>query len=153
MIIAAHTIVGGVAGEWIGNPALAFLIGIVLHFVLDSIPHYDTVEGGCWTWKQIVFTGLDFLLMFYLLFAIVKLPLDRTILNSSFAWGAFGGMVPDLLDNVPFWQKKFRSFQFGKSMNAFHYRIQPKQPSFLYGMATQVAVIFLALLLHFAIIK
>lgn len=153
MIISAHIIVGGVVGEIIDKPIWAFLVGMVLHFVLDSIPHYDRVEGECWGKKQIIFTTIDTLLTLSLIFLIIKLPLDRTILNNSFAWGALGGIFPDLLDNVPFWQKKFRSYKFGYYFNQIHYKIQPKQPSIFLGLLTQAVVIFGALFVHFYFVK
>ena len=41
-------------------------------------------------------------------------------ITSPVAWGALGGVTPDLFDNVPFWSKKFQATRFGKRYHAFH---------------------------------
>jgi len=42
MVLATHAITGGaVATLTPGNPALGFLLGLLSHFLLDSIPHWD----------------------------------------------------------------------------------------------------------------
>lgn len=41
MLFAAHLIVGGTVGQLIGNPIVAFIVGIISHFILDHIPHTD----------------------------------------------------------------------------------------------------------------
>ncbi|MDH2348696.1 hypothetical protein [Bradyrhizobium sp. SSUT77] len=42
MILSTHAIVGGAIASLIPDqPALAFVAGIVSHFVIDAIPHSD----------------------------------------------------------------------------------------------------------------
>lgn len=154
MIITAHVIAGGAIGELVGNPAGAFFLGIILHFILDAIPHYDTVDKiPQFSGRQIIFTTTEILIGILMLLFVIKLPLDRTILNSLFAWGALGGLVPDLLDNVPFWHDKFMSTKFGRSFHHFHHAIHKKQPGFFIGITTQIITIALFLAIHFAIIN
>ncbi|MFA6963455.1 MAG: hypothetical protein WC227_01935 [Patescibacteria group bacterium] len=141
MITTVHVISGGLLGESIGDPFLAFAAGIILHFILDAIPHFDNLlEDGEWTWKQWVFTSADLLLMTSLLI-FLKPELS---LSSPFLWGAFGGLLPDILDNVPFWRKKFRSTYFGGKLRAFHQGIHPKgKQSVFWGAITQIAALTL----------
>lgn len=154
MIITAHLIAGGAAGELVGNPTTAFLTGIILHFILDAIPHYDTVDKiPQFSRRQIAFTSTEIIVGILILIFVIKLPLDRSILNNNFAWGALGGMIPDLLDNVPFWQNKFMATKFGKKFHHFHHAIHQKQPGIVVGMATQIITIALFLAIHFAIVK
>ena len=139
MITTVHVISGGLLGESVGDPFFAFAAGIILHFILDAIPHFDNVlEDGRWTWKQWLFTSVDLLVMILL---IVSLKPELS-LSSPFLWGAFGGLLPDILDNVPFWRKMFRSSYLGGKMHAFHERIHPKkEPGIFWGFATQIAVL------------
>ncbi|HLC44169.1 MAG TPA: hypothetical protein VJK08_03540, partial [Patescibacteria group bacterium] len=93
MILTAHIITSGTVGELIGNPAGAFVVGIILHFILDAIPHYDTVDKiPQFSRRQIAFTTTEIIIGILMLLFVIRLPLNRTILNSAFAWGALGGM-------------------------------------------------------------
>ncbi|MDO8444171.1 MAG: hypothetical protein Q7S80_01540 [bacterium] len=154
MILTAHLIAGGAAGELVGNPAGAFLAGIILHFILDAIPHYDTVDKiPHFSRRQVFFTTTEIIIGILILLFVIKLPLNRSILNSNFAWGALGGLAPDLLDNVPFWEDRFVATKFGRKFHHFHHAIHKKQPGIVVGMATQIITIALFLAIHFAIIK
>ena len=87
MIVTVHVVAGGVIGELVGNPAAAFLLGIISHFILDSIPHFDNLDNECFSPRQIAFTAADFMISFSLLFGVIKLPLNQTIFSSVFFWG------------------------------------------------------------------
>lgn len=41
MTLTAHAAMGAVIGETIGNPFLGFTIAIIIHFLVDIIPHGD----------------------------------------------------------------------------------------------------------------
>jgi len=154
MILTAHIITSGTVGELIGNPAGAFVVGIILHFILDAIPHYDTVDKiPQFSRRQIAFTTTEIIIGILMLLFVIRLPLNRTILNSAFAWGALGGMIPDLLDNVPFWEKRFQATKIGSKFHHFHCTIHKKQPSFFVGMTIQIITIVLFLTIHFAVSK
>ncbi|PIS07769.1 hypothetical protein COT78_01780 [Candidatus Berkelbacteria bacterium CG10_big_fil_rev_8_21_14_0_10_43_13] len=140
-------------GEAVGNPAGAFVVGVISHFILDSIPHFDNLDNECFSPRQIAFTATDLIVAFLLMFFVVKLPLNETIFSSSYAWGALGGFLPDMFDNVPFWKKQFLATRFGKAYHRLHAGVHRKQPSALVGMTTQLVVITLFLAAHFAIIK
>jgi hypothetical protein len=147
MLIASHIIVAGYVGEMIGNPFLAFLVGIIIHFLLDSIPHYDTTDNGKITKRQLALTVTDGFVGIILIVFLLKADLG---LKSPFFWGAFGGIFPDILDNVPFWQKAFRNTVFGKKFHKFHEDIQSVRLAPVPGLLVQaiVIVIFLYLYLH-----
>jgi hypothetical protein len=40
MLALTHAVIGSAAGELVENPSLAFLSGVVLHFIFDKVPHY-----------------------------------------------------------------------------------------------------------------
>jgi len=153
MIISAHMIAGGVLGEAVQNPFVAFFLGIVLHFVLDAIPHFDNLldDDEKWNYKQVIFLILDFILLFVLYFYVLKLPLVSRILNTSFFFGAFGGIFPDILDNVPFWSDKFRNSAIGSRVHLFHDKIQLKKVNPVLGLLTQAIVIYLSIAAYFLI--
>ncbi len=153
MIVTVHVVAGGVIGELVGNPAAAFLLGIISHFILDSIPHFDNLDNECFSPRQIAFTAADFMISFSLLFGVIKLPLNQTIFSSVFFWGALGGFFPDLFDNVPFWKERFIATKFGTRYHKFHENLHHGQPAPLIGLSTQLAVVVLFLVIHFATMK
>lgn len=151
MIVTVHTFAGGVAGEVLQNPFLALLLGIFLHFVLDAIPHYDNTDNSRWTRRQIIFTAVDFIIAGLLLYFVLEIPVSPAAFGSAVFWGAFGGFLPDLIDNVPFWNKQWHSTKIGKKFHKFHDGIHQKQPHFLLGLSIQAAIVLLFYALHFMI--
>jgi hypothetical protein len=144
MIISVHFLAGGVVGEAIGNPFFAFLLGIALHFVLDAIPHFDNVlKNGKWNYKQVIFTALDVAATAWILFVYLK-P-DHNFTN-PLLWGALGGVLPDLLDNIPF--LTVRNTKFGKLLHKFHLKIHAKTPGWIVGSITQIIVVILFVIWH-----
>jgi hypothetical protein len=137
MLFAAHSIIGGVVGSELENPFLAFLAGFVLHFLLDTIPHYDTTDGGKFTRRQIVLILVDAIVGLSIIFFYIK-PAAL-----SFWYGALGGITPDLLDLTPFWSKAFRKTFFGKNFHRFHDVIQSYKVSLFFGLLIQYLAILL----------
>jgi hypothetical protein len=146
MLFSTHAMVAGAVGKYLGNPVLAFLLGIVLHLVLDSIPHYDTTDDGKLTKRQLALVGFDIIVFILLVIFVVK-PMFS--LSNPFWWGAFGGVLPDLFDCVPFWNKSFRRTKFGKKFHRFHDKIQSVKVGPVPGILVQV--LFLAVSIYFLI--
>jgi hypothetical protein len=44
MILITHSVVGAALSGVTGSPVYSFLIGILSHYVLDAVPHYDYVD-------------------------------------------------------------------------------------------------------------
>lgn len=147
MLAANHTIVAGVAGSYIGNPFLAFLVGIIIHFALDAVPHFDTTDDGDITARQLTLIIVDFLIGLLIIFYVMHVKLS---FDSPFVWGAIGGNFPDLLDNIPFWQESFRNSKIGGRIHHFHEiihsKLYDKKP--IQGMLSQYLIIALFVWLY-----
>jgi len=141
MLIAAHSISAGVVGEVIRNPILAFLLGFVLHFVLDAIPHFDTTDDGKFTKRQAVLLAIDGIIG---LVFLVYLYMNSSF-RLSFMAGVFGGLLPDILDNVPWWEEKFRSSKFGSVFHSFHDKIQSIKLKPILGISIQYIIIIISI--------
>lgn len=148
MLAANHTVVAGVVGSYFGNPFLAFLIGIIIHFILDAVPHYDTTDNGKITFRQMVLVIVDFLIGLFIVFYIMHVKLS---FGSPFVWGAIGGNLPDIFDNVPFWNENFRRTKIGKRIHNFHELIHSKvfdrKP--VLGLLSQYLIIALFIWIYF----
>jgi hypothetical protein len=160
MISIAHVLIGGAVGVATGNPVAAFVGGVASHFVADMTPHLDvppsaprTKDGQLvWTpqiWIQVFIdiglAGLISLGLWHSFFGFPKL--------SPFILGAFGGIFPDLVDNVPFWSKKLHRLPGFKQFSLFHngtHRLWEDRFSmrryYLLGIITQVVAVTLSLL-------
>jgi len=150
MIISTHIISGGFAGEMLQNPILAFLVGIISHFILDAVPHTDNfMDGKCrWNCKQTIFTSVDIFLTIGLL---VFLHPALTIHN-SFWWGALGGLLPDLIDNVPILRGYLLKYKIVQKYHAFHEATHLlREPNIILGMLSQVMMIVVFVALYFVV--
>jgi hypothetical protein len=155
MITIAHVLVGGTIGVATQNPALALIGGVASHFVLDMLPHLDVPPGAkrdkdqnlIWEpsiWLQAFGdVGLSAALIAALWYSYYSFPAI-----TPFVIGAFAGFLPDLIDNVPFWNKPFRASKLGRRFHNFHewthitwiYKYPMKRYAWL-GILTQVITI------------
>ncbi len=124
MTLGTHAIVGATLGAIAGNPAGAFVIGFLSHFLLDAIPHWD-YKLGSFEEPAVGVSKLETKVHFNKTFIkdLFKISLDVLIgiigasiiayfatknigglfaaanitLLFSVAFGAIGGMLPDPL--------------------------------------------------------
>ena len=127
MLLSQHMVVGGVIGMAVGNPIVGFGLGFVSHFVLDALPHFDSLPLDKEHWDRIekykgwpkatwVIAIVDLIVTGIICFWL----LSRIASPWLFIWGALGGALPDILNNVPFWKKAFRRTRFGGSFERMH---------------------------------
>ena len=165
MLFTTHSVVGAAAGAATGDPYLGFAAGVLSHHVLDAIPHFDqgtfylersgpqylgmtqisNYRGG--------FSRRDWAMLFIdwavaaAVFGAVfwATPVSRWEL---IVLGAFGGLLPDVVDSSPLWSKKLRA-AFGAvaayhTFHAFfHWTVARKE--FWLGIATQAALLTVSL--------
>jgi hypothetical protein len=76
MFLSAHLLTGMSVGVAVGNPYLAAPLGLVSHYVLDFLPHFegsslrepgDRTEGFK-NWVEWLFVGLDLLFVVFIIF-------------------------------------------------------------------------------------
>lgn len=108
MFISVHAAAATIIGKEIGNPALAFMAGFALHFILDIIPHGDgdfcKRVFGFQThkmseeekFKSMAIYNLldDIVLVFFLLFLFKNFAWAK---DDNVIWAIIGGVIPDLL--------------------------------------------------------
>lgn len=126
MLSFTHLFVGAAVGATTNQPVLALGLGIISHHLLDALPHVDSfakteAEKDIMTTGKMVFAAVEGLSGLAVLTYIVA-QTGGTLLDitSPVAWGALGGVAPDLADNVPLLKEQFRRTKFGKAYHAFH---------------------------------
>ncbi len=154
MLIIPHMLAGAAIGTLVPNPYLAFPLGIASHYALDALPHWDTgqvrkrkADGGVpeqferW---EFPFAALDILfalaLTWYFWQSHGQAP--------GVLAGGLGGLLPDALDNVPFWSPRLRKLPlFAKIASCHewaHYPTLPRRELWL-GIISPTIVVILAL--------
>jgi len=119
MLLSVHTLTGMAVGHLIGGEVptgVVFLAGWASHYVLDAIPHSEqpfgkeeTIDEKWRIWqypRRVFFFALSDSLLaaaLLLIFCFFTGKLDGPIF-----WGGVGAMLPDLIDNVPFWSRSTR---------------------------------------------
>ncbi len=128
MFITVHAAAAAVIGKKVTNPYLAFILGFVLHFVGDIIPHGDEQLGKKFFGLDIsnIFqpeTKLKFMALYgsldacALVIFLLFLFRNFTFANSdSVTWAMIGGILPDIL--VALYQ--LGKFRILKGFSEFH---------------------------------
>lgn len=122
MTIVPHVIIGAAAGSLTDNIWLAFLLGLISHFLADFTPHVEPNHlvskdpDGTKKWSPwlYVFITLEIIFSIFILY----LWRDRADFKFMLA-GALGGLFPDFIANNPFLQK-YRNTPVFKQIFWFH---------------------------------
>ena len=163
MILASHIIVSGLLGATTQNYFLAAAIGLVSHYILDAIPHWDfylspkfyvkaEAEDGKFIkekffWKEAGKIVIDILIGLGLLFIFLK---NLSYINITAVFiSVFFGILPDPLQ-LFYLMTKWRFIKWNFDLQEFvHYSIHSKiDQKFWPGIIIQtiaVALVFLVL--------
>ncbi|MCS6862077.1 MAG: hypothetical protein NZT92_17370 [Abditibacteriales bacterium] len=149
MLATPHLLTGALIGQATGNYPLAFACGVMSHFALDGIPHTEPSTflqdpHACWKWNVRV-AVVDVLLGLALLCYLLPHASHPGIA----AWGALGAVFPDLVSNIPLWQKRIWNTWWGRPFLKFHAWIHYSIPRRYWplGILTQVATVAVVLCL------
>jgi len=144
MMATPHLLAGAAIGRALHKrPALAVTAAFSFHFVLDAIPHLDSndlygVEGG-WSVPEVGIAVADFVFGCVVVLVLTRARSWRTMA----LWGAFFGIVLDIVGVVPPMGPWFVRWQGSAWLDRFHHGIQPDvdPANLLLGFGTQAIVI------------
>ena len=115
MILTTHLLSGAALGANIKNPWLVVILSLILHFILDTLPHGDYLnQKSSWRdfWKVIIDLALGLGIVFIIILS--RDPALQTILN--IAIGIFFSLLPDGTTFLYFFMK----MKFIKPLKTFH---------------------------------
>jgi hypothetical protein len=145
MFLTVHGAIGIIIGQNVQNPFLAFIIGLVSHYLLDLIPHGDTKAPT--KWKNPIHVGFAALIdIFILIIFLLWLGTKVQIINLNTACAFLGAVLPDFLQGFYFISNKkiFKKHQ--AFHNFFHFLIAEKfEWKFYQGLIFQI-IIFIILI-------
>ncbi|MBI4433893.1 hypothetical protein HY632_03900 [Candidatus Uhrbacteria bacterium] len=143
--MSVHAPVGALIGVWVKNPATAFVLGMLSHFLLDLIPHgderlLDHLPPGPRMRRLFLYGGLDAAVMsmgMVALFTPWKAFPEMGVLA-----GAVGGVLPDILQGFRELMPTNRFLHaYYRFHNFFHCEIIRYESPFVVGMLTQLATL------------
>lgn len=127
MLLSQHAIIGAAISVATGNPVAGFFGALASHHILDMVPHIDGAivkkerrfherEDENWPRSTYILAYCDSTLTLLLILILAV----KTNMWELIMLGAFGGSLPDLLDNVPWWKDWFRQTWIGKRWHNLH---------------------------------
>ena len=140
MVITPHMLIGAAIGSQSSNLLVAFGLGLVSHFLLDILPHWDYIDDINFERSVLKKIALDFVL--------------GSVLVLIFAWSynrmavimmaaIFGALLPDFLIAL---SKLFEN-KYLSSWRSFHHKIHIfKKLSFWQGLPATISVILIAIM-------
>jgi hypothetical protein len=151
MIGTGHLLIGGAVGlgtSLLLPPPLAVPValglGILSHHLLDLIPHTDAATFWPDPRKPLPRLILAIVTLEILVGGVLTLVLFLSFHSQlAFIFGALGGLVPDILDEVPLWQERFRRTPLGARWHRWHLRLHcaSMENTWLTGLVIDVVVI------------
>lgn len=101
MLITPHATTGALVGLISQNPVLGFFLGVVSHFVLDALPHFD--QGTLHNYQPgFIPTKLDYLIVYFdIIISIILFVwmFNASGNNISLLSGVVGGVGIDAVCN------------------------------------------------------
>ena len=149
MFLVIHAAAGASLGAQVQNPFLAFILGLISHYILDSIPHGDEKLRQDFEDKHRVkctfIVGLDFVLTIFTIIVITFFDLPANPL--SMASGIFGALLPDFIQLTYFlskhpWLKKISNLH-----DNFHYNNNRFNLGYIRGFFLQAGILVLLFLI------
>ncbi len=165
MILVSHAIIGGSLGRLFQSPLLAFFSGVLSHYAMDAIPHWEYdlksifrdektgkkgVRIGAEFFMDIFSATLDLVAGIVLTFLIFRNANEGADSYISLVAGIIGGIFPDGLQFLHLFIKDEPLATHQKFHNVVHAKLRlTRRP--LVGIPLQVALVTLFVLVSKAI--
>ncbi len=153
MFLTVHAATGAAIGMIVPSVPAAFALGMVSHFLLDRVPHYDppiisgTIRDGVFkhpVMRRFVAISVCDLVAACALTAILRASV-RPVNSWAFASGAFGGILPDLMFGLYRLTNNRWLGIYNRWHEANHFDPKKLPVTFISGMIPQLIALGLAL--------
>ena len=143
VFLSVHASIGGLIGEKITNSQwLAFVFGFLSHFILDMIPHNDSVVIDQEN-KPVLFLRVVLDLIFVFIFMQIWIYSFSLKNNRIFLAGIFGALLPDVIWGI-YEQWKIKGFGWFYKMHNYFHQLFSYQISRKKAIISQIFIIILA---------
>jgi hypothetical protein len=122
MTLSTHVAIGAAIGVLVGQPVLGFALGLVSHFLVDMIPHGDTVLADRFFVHKdkmvpMIYTGVDIVLSLLLVALMVAIKPEH-VGNGTLLAAVAGSVFPDALVGIA---KLWKTNTLLKAYDKFHF--------------------------------
>jgi len=133
---------GAAIGAHSPNVWAAFCFGLVIHYLLDSLPHWEYLDSLKVSNKSKMFIKIssDFIIGIIVVFVLIWDYPQKLIIISAL----IGSLLPDIIEflYINFKIKLFRP------LSLFHHKIHYyKKVSFLKGSISQIIIVIISVIL------
>ena len=146
MIIAPHFLAGAAAARYIDEPLLLFAAVILIHIILDLIPHWDYVKSKDGLGKKAHYVALDLAVGPLIILSALFIAGETNIWKIS--WYMLGGIlanIPDFLTLLFIFLPKSKIL---KTIFDLHQKLHIiKDPDWKIGIPPQIAIVIISLFL------
>ncbi|MFH1671439.1 MAG: hypothetical protein ABH889_01520 [Candidatus Portnoybacteria bacterium] len=141
MVITPHMLVGAAVGIHSNNIGMAFLFGLISHYIVDLLPHWEYMDQiSISSKKDFLKIFLDFIIGSLIVLILVWDYPGRMAIG----FAIIGSLLPDIL---LFLDSRFKS-KFLKYHREYHHKIHYfKYLSFWQGLPATMVVIVVSLML------
>ncbi|MBU1177409.1 hypothetical protein KKH96_03125 [Patescibacteria group bacterium] len=141
MVIIPHMLAGATIGAHSPNVWAAFCFGLLSHYLLDSLPHWEYLDSlKVSKFSQLIKIFIDFIIgSIIIVFLFLSSSFNIIIIS-----GIIGALLPDFIEflYVNFKIKLFRP------LSIFHHKIHYyKKVSFLKGSISQTIIVIISVIL------
>ncbi|PIP21890.1 MAG: hypothetical protein COX39_00555 [Candidatus Nealsonbacteria bacterium CG23_combo_of_CG06-09_8_20_14_all_40_13] len=146
MLATPHILAGAAVATATGNVPLGIVSAYASHYILDMVPHVDIGvfhdkddENWQLSKQEIALAAAEIILGTVILIYLVW---GKKFVTLALV-GGFFGLLPDLLDNVPWWQNYFRHASWYAPFNFLHQKLQLRLESnkWYWGIPFQLIII------------
>jgi hypothetical protein len=122
MLVVTHAVTGAVIGQLVKNSPISFILGVVVHFLMDMIPHGDSADYKKFKESNTIPKGriyqllFDNVIMFGLIMYLLIFKVDGYWWPTF--WGIIGSILPDLMVGV----HECRPSRFSKPLHRLHFK-------------------------------
>lgn len=141
MLITPHMLIGAAIGVHSNNIGMAFLFGLISHYLLDFLPHWEYLTGLKITKvSQAIKLILDFILGIVLVLVLIWNYSEWAIVASAI----FGALLPDFIGGI---YENFKIKQL-KVLYDIHNKLHyPREVSFWKGLPLTLLIFLIAIFL------
>jgi len=138
MVITPHMLAGAAIGAHSPNVWAAFCFGLISHYLLDSLPHWEYLDSiKINKFKHIAKIFIDFIIGIFIVL-IVSWPLKIVVIS-----GIVGSLLPDI---IQFLYNNFK-MKFLSPFSVFHNKVHyHKRTPFLKGLIYQVIILVISVI-------
>ena len=144
MLATPHILIGAAIGKAVPENFWAVVVlGILSHYLVDALPHFDQAVEGKPKIKQYIIAALDIVVGVLALYLILNSKASNLNLATPIILGAAAALFPDFLDNLPVFSDWLHKNKFFNQEYWFHNKIQwaSGKKWMFWGILTQILVV------------